>query len=275
MAARTTAQAFWDELSQFYKTLGPPTKPTHEDLLFIRSALDDWTARHPRQKLHALLLGVTPAIAEMQWPRGSRLLAVDNSIDMINALWRRDIPGEKSALCADWRTLPLPEKSADVIVGDGMTNCFRYPEELCEFTRNARRILSEDGMLVLRPFLQPEERESPEAVLAGLEACPGFYHFLVRLMMALQHCPQRGVPFREIYEFWLEHDLSDRVMAAHPDWRKIDIDTVRYFNVPDALHTFTTLSELQSVLLEAFENISVLTPSYPLGERFPTLVVRP
>jgi hypothetical protein len=275
MAVRLPVQSFWDELARIYRTLGPPTTPADEDLGFIREAIDIWTAHHPEGGLRALLLGVTPAIAGMHWPEGSSLLAIDRSIDMINAIWPGDIAEKRRAVCADWRALPLPEASLGVVIGDGIVSCIRYPEGLCELATRIRRALRGDGIFVLRPFVQSEQREDPEALLSDLDGCPSFYHFIMRLLMAVQQCPQRGVPVHEVYRLWIERGMKQQVLAAHPEWEKRDIDTVEFFNDSDTVHTFPTLRELRSVLLQFFEEVCLSTPSYPFGDRYPTLVLRP
>jgi len=88
-------------------------------------------------------------------------------------------------------------------------------------------------------------------------------------------CTQRGIPVHEVYRLWTTRRMKDEVLAARPDWEGRDIDTIELYTGPNTPHTFPSLQELRSVLHEFFDEVSALTPSYSLGDRCPTLVLRP
>jgi hypothetical protein len=95
MTAHVSAQPYWDNFVGTYEALGPPLVPTREDLRFMEEAVGNWACSHPGERLHALLLGVTPGIAGMRWPEGSLLTAIDRSMKMAKIIWPGNIPGKR------------------------------------------------------------------------------------------------------------------------------------------------------------------------------------
>jgi hypothetical protein len=64
-------------------------------------------------------LGVTPEIAEIAWEPAHRLVAVDKSEGMVNAVWPGDTPTRRGVV-GDWLALDLPDAPFDLAVGDGV-----------------------------------------------------------------------------------------------------------------------------------------------------------
>ncbi|MCB0190031.1 MAG: methyltransferase domain-containing protein, partial [Caldilineaceae bacterium] len=111
---------------------------------------------------NALLLGVTPAIATMKWPRRSRLLAVDSSEGMLDAIWPGDEPGVRLARAGNWLTLPVKSGSCTTVIGDCSFNCVAFPTVVQQLAASVARVLKEDGVLILRLYVQPERAHSLE-----------------------------------------------------------------------------------------------------------------
>ena len=216
----------------------------------------------------ALLLGVTPAVASMRWPEPHSLVAVDASLPMVQAVW----PNNRPAVCGDWQRLPFAPGSYEVVIGDGSANCLRYPEGYRSFARAVSAVLSEQGVLILRCYIQPRERESLEAVVADLPAIASFHHYKFRLLMALQQTPEQGIAVHDVFRFWAGRHSGGQGLPSGPGWEPSVVETIGHYRGAATVHTFPTLEELRAVMEEWFDEIGFSIPSYPLGERCPTIV---
>ena len=269
-------KSYWDDIATSFSVLGPPLKPSSEDIHFVESAVQEWSSRYPPEPLRALLLGVTPEIANMRWPDASTLLAVDNSLGMAQAVWPGNIPGKRWVACADWLALPLPNSSCDVVIGDGSLNCVRYPDSFRAVAKNIRDLLNEDGVLLFRCFVQPATKELPGEVFSDLVQAriPSINHFKFRLLMAMQSSTEQGISVRDVYKKWVDSGTDQQQLMARTGWEKRAFQSIELYKDQDVVHTFPTVTELRAVLLEFFDETSVSIPVYPLGERCPRFVLR-
>jgi hypothetical protein len=275
MTACVGALPYWDNFARIYEALASPLIPTREDLGFMEEAIDGWACKHPRARLNALLLGATPGIAGIQWPEGSLLTAIDRSMEIATSIWPGNTPGRRWMACGDWLDLPLRRASCSVVIGDCGINCLRYPDGFRRLAASVRHVLSDDGIFVMRAFVQPDQQEDPEAVFADRFQCANFHHFKLRLMMAMQRSVEQGIPVNEVYRFWTNQRVDKESLSVHTGWDRREIETIELHNGPNTVHTFPTLQEMSSVLDGFFGEISTSVPSYPGGDRCPTLVLRP
>jgi SAM-dependent methyltransferase len=269
-------KSYWDDIATSFSVLGPPLKPSSEDVQLVEKAVTNWSSSHPGEPLRALLLGVTPEIAKMCWPEASTLMAVDNSLAMAQAVWPGNIPDQRWVVCGDWFALPRPNSSCDVVIGDGSLNCVRYPDGLRALAKNIRDVLRQDGVLLLRCFVQPAMKELPEEVFSDLlqARIPSVNHFKFRLLMAMQSSTQQGISVHDVYEKWVDSGIDKEWLMARTGWEKRAFQSIEMYRGQDVVHTFPTVSELRAVLLEFFDETSVSIPAYPLGERCPRFVLR-
>lgn len=125
----------WSQLAKNWHHYTSPLRPSPEDVLLFKQEVDGYPRR--------LLLGVTPELQSLC------TLAVDSNKDAI--LIHR--PTEETLL-ADWRQMPLPAASFDVIFGDGSLNVL--PDGYETLFKEVKRVLRPGGKLVLRVFVRPE-----------------------------------------------------------------------------------------------------------------------
>src|ERR1039458_51759 len=277
MPVKSGAASYWNSLASSYAALGSPLRPAREDIRFMEAAVAGWAAWHSRAP-RAVLIGVTPDIAQMAWPAQTSLTAVDSSLTMVSALWPRNGSHCKRRLVvADWRALPLGRGACDIVIGDGSINCLPYPDGFRSLAAEISGVLGAEGLLVLRCYIQPELQEQPDQVLAELftERIPSFHHFKFRLLMALQPSAHTGIAVNDAYEFWASSAVDEARLAARPGWEQAAIEMIRLYRGTDTVHTFPTRAELRAVLDESFDEVSVSIPSYCLGERCPTILFRP
>lgn len=227
--------------------------------------------------LSALLLGVTPDVANLSWPSRSNLLAVDSSAPMVNGVWPGDVPEVRWGVCGSWLEPPCRDSSLDIVTGDGSINCLRYPETSRALAASIHRALRRDGVLILRVYAQPEPKEEPEQVFedALSRRIPTFTQFKFRLLMAAQASTAEGICVDEVYQLWVRHMARYTDVADRTGWHQAEIDSIGLYSGASTVHTFPKLAESRSLLAEFFDEVTVSIPSYYLGERCPTLVLRP
>jgi len=275
-AALGTTGSYWSSAARQYTELRPPLRPCAEDILFFEETAGKYALQHPEQANRALLLGVTPDIAQMRWPSSFSLLGVDRSNEMVNAVWPGNISGKRWAVNGDWLSLPQPPASCDIAIGDGSLNCLRYPDQHRAFLRSVCTALKAEGILVLRCFTQPEQQERTdqlfEAALRG--EIPTFTQFRLRLLMAMQRSTGEGVAVSSVYRFWADRSAT-QMSRLRALWPKADIDYIELYRDAGAVHTFPTLAECRAVLSEFFDEVSASFPTYYAGERCPRLVLTP
>lgn len=272
--AQTTT--YWGNVGSGYAALGHPLRPSRADLECMRGAARKW-AKERRRSPEVVMLGATPRIAQMKWPARTKVLGTDASFPMIRAIWPGNVAGVRAAACANWRALPLRDASRDIAIGDGSLSCVRYPDSCRAVAAEIRRVLRDDGLLILRAYVQKEPRERKEDVVAELldGAMPSFHWFKFRLLMAMQEDAARGVAVAEVYRYWESLRIDARELAAMMGWGEAGIRLMELYQGTETVHTFHLLEELQNLLTEFFEDVTVERPSAFLGERCPILIARP
>jgi len=262
----------WALFGENYARYESPLIPSGQDLAAFRRAIASWRPGYRRKRLRVLLCGVTPAIAGMSWPDETDLLGVEKSIETIHALWPHPA-GRRWPLCGDWLQLPQADGSCDIVAGDGSFNCMDYPEGYRALASSLHRILRVRGLLLMRCFTRPEQPEEPAEVFADLHACRilSFHHFKWRLVMAMQADVTRGVFVNDVYDAWAAAGIDAKQLSERTGWDEKVIETIKFYEGKRTQLSFPTLAEVQAVLAECFQEISICHPGYPLGERCPTL----
>ncbi len=266
----------WNKHAQQWQWIASPLRPAPEDIQLLKAALRRWHAAISRPSLQAVLLGVTPEIALMEWPRGTRLVAIDRSKAMIRAIW----PGAQlghAALCAEWSNLPLPPASEDIVVGDGCFSTLVTRDEYRAAVRAVRRILRGGGIFLMRFFIRPDVAEPVDRVFDDLlNARIGNFHaFKWRLAMALHGSLDEGVRLADIWDAWHSAVAEPAELAARLNWPLPAVLTIDAYRGVATRYTFPTLTEARAAMNDAFEETACRFPHYELGERCPTLALRP
>jgi len=279
MPAGNCAVSYWNVLAGSYGALRPPLVPSREDIGFMEETTAAWEASHPGIPVQALLLGVTPRIARMRWPKPFVLLAVDGSFAMVRRVWPGNVAGVRGAVRGDWLALPLREHSCHVVIGDGSINCLglTYPEGFRRLAEAVFRVLDGDGICLLRCYLQPDIQERPEDVFEATfhSPIPTFNEFKFRLLMAVQQSAREGLVVSEVYEYWASLNVDAAELASRTGWDRSAIKMMEMYRGAQTVYTFTTRSELLSVLGEFFDVVSISASDSFLGRCCPILVLRP
>ena len=272
--ATAEMQSYWSSLAHSYATMGPPLRPSSEDVRHMQEKVAAWAAAHANRALNALLLGVTPDIANMNWPPATTLVGMDSALPMTQAVWPGNIPKKRWVVCGSWQAIPRAARSCDVVLGDGAINCMRYPIGCRGVAAEAWRVLRDDGILVLRCYTQRAVQESPEDVIASIfkQPDPSFHHFKLRLLMAMQPSTEQGVAVDDVHRFWARQRLSPEAVQAQTGWGHAAIETIEMYRDTNTVHTFLNRVEMETLLTEFFDVASVSTPHL---ETCPVWVLKP
>jgi hypothetical protein len=268
-------ESYWDGFARAFANLGSPLRPCSPDIQFLEDSIGRWAQQHRVGTLHGTMLGVTPELAKMRWPNGSQILAVDKSMPMAQMAWPGDLPETRAVVCGNWLSLPRRSSSCHVVAGDGSINCLRFPEEFRTLSNSVARVLTDDGLLLLRCYLQTETPEDPDAVYGDLcsGAVQSFHAFKLRLLMAVQKDATEGVALRNVWESWVARNLHREDLYSR--YGRPAVETIEYYRDSLTVYSFPTLRELRQVLMPVFEEVRLLTPDYEMGDRCPTLVLTP
>jgi SAM-dependent methyltransferase len=238
---------------------------------------------------HALLLGVTPEIADIVWEPPLQLLAVDQSAAMIDGIWPGDNPRRRARI-GDWLTLePSIEAQAqaqaqaqahvrgfDLIVGDGVLSLFEYPAGYAVLAAALARLLRPGGLFAVRLFCRVEPSETVSDVMQALWAgrIANFHAFKWRLAMALQGDGTRGVRLADIWSSFVEQAGSVRALADRTGFPEPEVGTIEGYRGVQDRYSFSTEREVVELLAPDFDLLESWRGSYELGERCPHLTFR-
>lgn len=260
----------WQGHARQWDLVVSPLRPAPEDLALFQQAVAEHRNDGPCK---ALLLGVTPEIAGMSWRTEDALLAVDLSPGMIGGVWPGD-SANRSALCADWLALPVPDQSFDLVIGDGSLAALRFPAQWRQMLAELCRVLRRPGRLVVRVFTQAEPGETVDQVLDDLAArrIGNFSTFKWRLAMALQAGSADGVEVSEVHRAFHHAGLSAAGVADAQGWPLAVVHALDVYRDAKAVYTFPSADEVRRMLEERFRVTRCDWPGYELGERCPVMV---
>jgi SAM-dependent methyltransferase len=272
------ARDHWNDHARQWQHVGPPLRPAPADVRLTEALAAEVPRAGKREPLQAILLGVTPELACMRWPRGTRLLAVDRNMGMIEGVWPRDrLTLPASVVGGDWRELPMSDATAHLVVGDGCYNAMDSPEGYQALSAEVRRVLRPAGRFIMRFFVRPEQAESTEAVFTDLRngRIGNFHVFKWRLAMSLHGSLDVGVRVGDVWEAWNAEGLEVEILSQRLNWPRAVIATIDAYRGVDTRYTFPTLEEVRASLADYFVELACHVPDYEIGERCPTLLMAP
>ena len=262
----------WPDIARQWELVGPPLRPTSEDVGFFAAAVRSWEL--DRGHARRLILGVTPELYRMFSPRGD-LLAVDHTPAMIGAIWR----GPRSCVaCADWTALPLTAGSRDVALCDGGFHLLPYPLGQARLVRSLHRVIAPGGLCAFRLFVPPGQREPVDVVLGDLLAgrVLSLNVLKLRLGMAMQADPTFGVRLADVWDAIHAAAPDPAALAARIGWNLEHLLAINtYRDCPRRYHFVTVAEACATFRAGGFELERVdFASSYDLCDRCPTVVFR-
>jgi hypothetical protein len=268
------AGGHWRAMALRWSQVGPPLRPSPEDIAFYARAINRWVLANGAPRV--LILGVTPELYRLSWPSGTALQAVDRTRGMIESVW----PGLRSAaLCADWTAIPLPACSQDVVLCDGGLIMVSFPDGISKIARVLQNMLTPGGLFVTRLYATPDRRESAAIVLSDLLAgkIANVNILKLRLGMALQESSEQGVQLGHVWDT-LQRVAPDLPrLAERIGWPIESLSAIEAYRESSSRYHFTTLAEIRRLFCDdpgGFSCETIDVPGYELGERCPTVAFR-
>ena len=264
----TTTSGHWSDIARRWAQVGPPLRPSAEDVAVYAGIVR--TIKSPR----ALILGVTPELYRLPWPSDASVLAADHTFGMIEAVW----PGPREAvMCADWRDLPLPDASRNLVMCDGGVHLLPYPHGQRKLATTLHRVIEPGGVCILRLFVPPAVRESGDQVLDDLLAgrIPNLNVLKLRLGMALQENANVGVELRLIFDVIARLAPSISDLADRLGWPREHLLAVESYRDSRTRYHFVTIDEVIDLFCLSPGGFEVEKTHVPAAyERCPFVVLR-
>jgi SAM-dependent methyltransferase len=256
----------WPKAAKFWPNIGPPLRPIHEDLQFIRNELEIYSDT----PLNALILGVTPEYYNLPWPKSSYVQALDCTAEMIDFVW----PGPKeNAILGDWRSIPLPSGQTDIVLCDGGLLLLDFPQGHEKMASELARILKPGGLAIFRIFTQPAEPESPGDVISDLmnHRIRDLNCLKIRLGNAMQENTDSGIELSKIWNM-LRNNTSDwESLSKYLGWPLETLEAINAYQNNPAIYHFLTAEQADELFAKHGLKCSQrFIPEYQMGLQCPT-----
>jgi len=268
-----SALPYWEARSARWQ-VSTPISPLPDDIHFYEAnaARDAGEAAGS----DALLLGVTPAIATMRWPVGTRLVALDWSQGMLrNVFPRTSVASFARAVRGDWREIPLADASVDFVVGDGCYSTFATLEGPAQVNREVARVLRPGGRFCLRCHRRLDAATPIETLFGRLLA--GEFRdldmFRWQLAMSVHGDSRDGVCLGDVWRVWSGHVPDARRLQQRLGWTDAAISNMESWKGSRSRYLFPRLDELQALAHVDFDLEDCDIPEYEWGENFPRLTL--
>jgi SAM-dependent methyltransferase len=271
---RSEESGQWPHVAALWKLLGPPLRPSRQDLELVADAIGRWSPANATS-LKFLVLGVTPEFTGLELGIRLEFHAIDRTPSMIAGIW----PGPKgSAKCGDWRSMPWTQAVFDVAICDGGLQLLDYPAGITAVARELQRVLKPGGLFIVRLFCAPVPREDPESVLSQLftGAIADLNELKLRLNPALQINLEDGVRLGDTWKFLHDRLAPWNELAARLGWSLEHLQVIDAYRENDARMHFFDASEAIRLITNAsdLEPVQNVKGSYRMADRCPTLVFR-
>jgi hypothetical protein len=267
--------AVWQRLSQQWDYVGPPFRPTPEDIGFASAVLNSMPSAEQTGALTSMMLGVTPELATVL--AKTRSLEIDHSIGMIDWSWTK-FPRSHLAtpIAGQWTNLPVRNDCIDLILGDGCNIQLEFPGAYQIWFREMARVLQPGGKVAIRVFVSPETPEHSNAVIDDLmhRRIGNSNALRMRLFMALQPSATIGVAVSDIAAFWASAQIDENFLVTELGWPTAAIGIFEVFKNLNLRYSFPTLAELKTVYSDHFVEADRYIPGYEIGSRCPTIVLQ-
>jgi hypothetical protein len=268
-------RSHWNAHATRWRLIGAPLRPAAEDVAHVKGNVKRFLLS-PKAGGRALLLGVTPELAEVAWEPPLSLLAVDKSQGMAEGVWPGDTETRRVQV-GDWLALSsAPKQSFDLAVGDGVFTLMEYPSGYRALSAKLAELVAPGGLLCLRLFCRPSKPESVGDVFDALfsNRIGNFHIFKWRLAMALQDEALHSVCLADIWDTFDARVPSLAQLAARTGFPEAEIATIKGYRGMQDRYSYSTVPEVVNVLEPSFELLETWYPSYELGDRCPHLTLR-
>jgi len=263
----------WEKHARQWNHIGPPLRPCPQDQQFVQTEVND--IARARDRVEALMLGVTVELTAINWPANCSLTAVDSSRAMLMQRWRAPAGIKSAALQGLWEQLPVARKSLDLVLADGSLSILPNARGVAEVLHELAAVVSPGGRIVTRVFIRQETEPTPGEVIDAMRRGKygNFHVFKWRLLMALHNSPTEGVLLNTVYQTVCDA-IPDRAAAAcELGWPVESVNTIDAYRDVLGRYFFPCHAQFRELMGADLRELDCLVPTYELGERCPTLVL--
>ncbi len=263
----------WQSIANTFFDIQPPLRPGVEDITIFASLVSELRHTTKHSTGNALLLGVTPEIATLDWPSNMTLTAIDTQAAMIDRVWPGDIAGKRKAQLGNWLNPVVNPGSIDMILGDGCLNLQSFPDGYHQFADSMRAKLRPGGALVTRVFVNPSVGESLKNLESELRShnVNTVEALRLRTGMSLVTRNNPNVAYRKIWQTLMQ--LADRLDISNlPESRQTVLKSIAHYEKNDGSMSFPWVDQITDVLSNYFVNTKVIIPECDFGRCAPIIV---
>ncbi|KAB2674613.1 MAG: hypothetical protein DVB31_01910 [Verrucomicrobia bacterium] len=266
----------WDSLAVRWERIGPPLRPSAEDLAFVADAVSGLVPGIGHRGLRVLMLGVTPEYARYPWPPRSTLTAWERSESMIRNVWPGSVADAEHVARRDWLHPAGDRDDFDLVLGDAVLTQLSFPKDYAALCGNLREATRPGGRWMLRVCAGPKIPENPRRVLEDVRDghLANINVFKLRMGMAL--CSTRGEHNVAVAEIW---NAWDRACRSNPSlrarWSDRETATLEDYRDSGVVYSFPPLDEVLETLRRFARVERVCVPRYEFGDCCPTLLLEP
>lgn len=269
-----TEDSHWSRIAQFWHLVGPPLRPSKEDLIHFERAVLGRVDTLERGPMRVLIFGVTPEFAALNWPAGTILKVLDGSPEMLKALWKGPA---NEAVCGSWTATPFEDASLDMIVCDGGIGLLSYPQGQLALFSEVKRLLAPNGIFTFRLFAPGCHSETIEHIVSDLDrgAIPSLDALKFKFWGALQATAETGVrPVDVVKNIELAVGSLER-LVDHFGWPAAHVATLEFHRTSRAVYCLSDVNEVRSLiaLLPGMKVASVDIPQHVFGDRCPVVSI--
>jgi SAM-dependent methyltransferase len=263
----------WEKHAAQWNHIGPPLRPCPQDLQLVQTEVND--IARARNRVEALLLGVTVELTGISWPANCSLTAVDSSRAMLIQRWRAPAGIKSAALQGLWDQLPVPRESLDLVLADGSLSVLPNARGLTEVLHELAAVLSPGGHIVTRLFIRQETEPAPGEVIDAMRRGEfgNFHVFKFRLLMALHDSPTEGVLLNTVYQTVCDAIPDRAAVARELGWPLESINTIDAYKDVSGQYYFPHLAQFRELMRGNLRELECLVPTYEMAERCPTLIL--
>jgi SAM-dependent methyltransferase len=185
-----TDESVWGTDKDLWPVMPEPLVPSRDEIALYRQICPP-DLLHEDAAPRILVLGVTPPLVDLRWPRRAEVHAVDFDQVMVSAMWA---PRERAHVhVARWQDIPLSDDSFDLVIGDCSFNALPGPDDYEHVLREVARVSRPGAPLVSRFFVQSEP--PPQLARIAEDASGALAHLRAaskRLLVALACAEANG-----------------------------------------------------------------------------------
>jgi hypothetical protein len=262
------SESVWGTDSGLWPVMPEPLVPSREDLALYVQACPPALLREDAAP-RVLVLGVTPALADLPWPPKAELHAVDYDEVMVKALWH---PREGAQVhLARWQEMPFEDGYFDLIIGDCSFNALSEIADYTEVLREVARVSRSGAPLIARFFMQSEPPPNLAWIAQQVPEALAHYRAASKRVLVALACAEDDGTFHmaavrdRIGEQWGDYEDYLKALGGPPE----DFELSKLVFGYDQRLNYPTERAITERFAPFYRDISFAYPAYDAGRYCP------